>query len=438
MRKQIALALALSTCAMLVGPARADPVGITYWLWDGNQLPPYQKCADDFNTANPTIHVTVTQVGWGDYWTGLGTAFISGDAPDVFTDHLAKYAEFVSNGQLLDLTDRIAADHVNMSQYIPGLAAAWSKDGHQYGLPKDWDTIAFFYNKQMVADAGITDDQLKSMTWNPKDGGTFDKIIAKLTIDANGKRGDEPGFDKSHIKIFGFAGGNNADAYGQGDWSFFAASDGFKFIDQPWGKHYNYDSPALLETLIYLRDLAFVKGYIPTPQQSGSAGPAALFSAGKVAMVPDGDWMIGSYVANSPFKLGLAPIVEGPDGRKSMLNGLADSIWSGTKHPDEAWQWVKYLGTAACQDVVGKAGVVFPAIQSGVDLSVAKRAAAGLDVTPYTMVAKPETTFPYPISDFGGQISSIMTSAIGKVFLNEPDPGKILKDANDEVNGLFQ
>ena len=40
-------------------------------------------------------------------------------------------------------------------------------------------------------------------TWNPTDGGTFEKIVAQLTVDTNGKRGDQPGFDKNHVKTYG-------------------------------------------------------------------------------------------------------------------------------------------------------------------------------------------------------------------------------------------
>src|SRR5437016_8863061 len=65
------------------------------------------------------------------------------------------------------------------------------RSGHRYGAPKDWDTIAIFYNADVVQAAGITRQQLDSMDWNPTDGGTFEKIIAHLTVDANGKRGDE-------------------------------------------------------------------------------------------------------------------------------------------------------------------------------------------------------------------------------------------------------
>ena len=37
-------------------------------------------------------------------------------------------------------------------QYAKGLADLWvAQDGKRYGLPKDWDTIAIFYNKKMLA-----------------------------------------------------------------------------------------------------------------------------------------------------------------------------------------------------------------------------------------------------------------------------------------------
>ena len=41
---------------------------IDYWLWDANQQPAYQKCADKFKEANPNVNVKITQYGWDDYW----------------------------------------------------------------------------------------------------------------------------------------------------------------------------------------------------------------------------------------------------------------------------------------------------------------------------------------------------------------------------------
>ncbi len=76
---------------------------INYWLWDNNQLPAYQKCADAFKKANPDATVKISQFGWDDYWAKLTNGFVAGDAPDVFTNHLAKYPEFVTQKQLVPL-----------------------------------------------------------------------------------------------------------------------------------------------------------------------------------------------------------------------------------------------------------------------------------------------------------------------------------------------
>jgi multiple sugar transport system substrate-binding protein len=128
---------------------------ISYWLWDTNQLPAYKACAAEFQKQNPDITVKITQTAWSDYWTGISTGFVSGSAPDVFTDHLARYPEFALNEQLVDLAPLIKQDKVDTGIYVGELFKLWSKEGKQYGLPKDWDTIAIFYNKDMMKAAGV-------------------------------------------------------------------------------------------------------------------------------------------------------------------------------------------------------------------------------------------------------------------------------------------
>jgi multiple sugar transport system substrate-binding protein len=416
--------------------AFATDVGISYWMWDGNQAPVYRKCADKFEVANPGIKITIKQDGWENYWTTLTTGFVSGTAPDVFVNHISKFPELLANGVMVDLTKGIAADKVDMNAYMPGLAESWNKDGKQWGLPKDWDTISLVYNKKMLADAGLKEEDLRNMTWNPDDGGTFEKVLAKLTVDTNGKHGDQPGFDKSKVAVFGMA-TNPADGYGQTEWSHFAASAGFKYIDKPWGTKYFYDDPILAKTLTYLRDLALVKGYSVSQEQAGKLNGSAVFAAGKSAIVPDGSWMINSYKDNTPFAFGFAPLPSGPMGRRSMFNGLADSIWTGSKHQAEALKWVEYLGTSECQIVVGKAGVVFPARPEATEVAKATQLSRGIDVSAFTLLATPATTFPFPITDHGSEISSVLKTAVNKVLLNQGDPAKILKTANDEVNAMF-
>ncbi|MDN5725681.1 MAG: extracellular solute-binding protein, partial [Propionibacteriales bacterium] len=85
-------------------PARqGDASVVDYWLWDSAQQPGYQQCADAFEKQNPGLKIRITQVGWDDYWSKLTAGFIADQAPDVFTNHLTKYAQFVDLGVLLPL-----------------------------------------------------------------------------------------------------------------------------------------------------------------------------------------------------------------------------------------------------------------------------------------------------------------------------------------------
>ena len=121
-----------------------------------------------------------------------------------------------------------------------------------------------------------------------------------------------------------------------------------------------------------------------------------------------------------------------------MFNGLADSIWSGTAHPEEAWLWVQYLGSVACQLTVGDHAVTFPALQSGVDRMIAHYAAQGVDVSAYTaQVLEEDGLFFVPVTEHATEIVAIMQPVIEAILRGEADPAVVLPAANDQVNALF-
>ena len=107
----------------------------------------------------------------------------------------------MTQGQLVALDETLKADGVKTDIYQKGLADLWvGQDGKRYGLPKDFDTVAIFYNKKLIKDAGVADADLAKLTWNPTDGGSYEKLIAHLTVAANGKRGETNGFQKTQVK----------------------------------------------------------------------------------------------------------------------------------------------------------------------------------------------------------------------------------------------
>ncbi|MFI1226347.1 MULTISPECIES: ABC transporter substrate-binding protein [unclassified Streptomyces] len=436
------LPLALTGCAPSSAGGSADSGELRYWMWDANQMPAYQECAKKFEKANPGITITFEQKGYKDYWTALTTAFVSGDAPDVFVNHLTKYGEYVRTGQIEPLDERVKRDKVDTGAYIPGLAELWvGPDKKRYGLPKDWDTIALFYNKEVAKKAGVTDKDLAEMAWNPQGGGTFEEIAAKLTVDKNGVRGDQPGFDPKNVKTYGFGyGDNGADDSGQDQWSWMAAGNGWTYTDKnPWGTSYNYDDPEFVETITYFRDL-IAKGYAPPLKvATGGVKPPEQFGAGNYAMSPDGDWAISTFDEMSGVDAGIAPLPAGPTGKRaSMFNGLADSIWSGSKKKDAAWKWVTYLAGAECQKTVGSHGVVFPALPEATEVAEKAFAERGIDVAPFTRHVDDGTTFQPPITDKASDITSVLSPALDRILMGQGDPAEELKAANDKINGLLE
>jgi len=438
----IAIAATAAACSSQTPAASTSSASgeVTYWLWDSNQQPVYQKVADAFHAANPNITVKITQYSWDDYWTNVTNGFVANTAPDVFTNHLSKYPEFVTQGQLLALDDALKADGVKTDIYQKGLADLWvGQDGKRYGLPKDFDTVSIFYNKDLVKAAGVAEADLATLTWNPTDGGTYEKTIAHLTVDNSGKRGDEAGFDKSKVKVYGLGlDGGSGGGNGQTQWSMYTGTTGWTVTDKnPWGTHYNYDKPEFQNTMTWMRSL-IEKGYMPSLESVTGQSSADIFGAGKFAMITNGSWMINQMFGYKGINTGLAPVPTGPNGkRSSMYNGLADSVWAGSKNQSAAIKWVEYLGSAAAQNIVGASGVVFPAIPSGTDAAGTAFGAKNIDVNSSFLVhIKDGTTFLFPITDHASQVTGIIQPAVDAVFTGKAKADS-LTAANTQVNALF-
>lgn len=435
-----ALAGTLAGCSVQVSGS-PDQTTLRYWLWDSSQLPGYRQCAADFEEKNPDIHIQLEQYGWDDYWTQITASMVAENAPDVFTDHTGQFGKYASLGQLLDIQPYIDEEGHDFDQYADNLADQWmSEDGEErYGLPKDWDTEALFYNEDMVAEAGYTKDDLWNLDWNPTDGGSFEKFLARLTVDKNGVRGDEGGFDKNNVAVYGMGYNEAGSGYGQVQWSAFVLSNGqWTWTDKnPWGRHFNYDSPVFQESIGWWRSL-IEKGYMP-PLAVASSGIGTIESlgSGAYATLIEGSWNISNISSATSLPIQVAPTPIGPDGnRASVMNGLADSIWVGTPHPDEAWRWVKYLGSADCQDVVAEQGTVFPAIISSTEKAIDTFEAMGMDARAFSVHIEDGTGVPSPVVDRWAQMDSLMKPAMSSVIAFQSDPSS-LTNANTRLNELM-
>ena len=192
----------------------------------------------------------------------------------------------------------------------------------------------------MLAKAGHHQAAARHGDLEPDRRRNFQQIVAKLTVDNNGKRGDEPGFDPKNVKTYGLGFDPGGLTYGQTTWAGFAASLGFKLLNKnPWGTQLQLRRPALRA------DVHLVAEHDPQGLHA-LAGTGA--HARPVRGVPERQGRDGDrrrlddrhLLGHQGVKVGYAPQPAGPKGCWSMYNGLADAIWVGTKHKPEARKWV--------------------------------------------------------------------------------------------------
>ena len=107
-----------------------------------------------------------------------------------------------------------------------------------------------WYSKQAIADAGIAPppaDAASAWTWDQMVQNAY-----KLTIDQNGRRPDESGFDPKQIKQFGIS---SSITYGAA-WYGFLRGNGGDFADEA-GKRCLLDSPEAIKVFQNLQDLIY-------------------------------------------------------------------------------------------------------------------------------------------------------------------------------------
>jgi len=296
--------------------------------------------------------------------------------------------------------------------------------------------------------AGVDEADLRDLSWNPRDGGTFEKMVAHLSVDVNGVRGDEPGFDSTRVRTYGLSSeGSGGAGWGQTQWSAFTASAGWEATDRnPWGTRFNMDQPAFQDTLRWYFGLVG-KGFMPSYEVIGGANAIATdkqIQSGIAAMGLSGSWMISTFAnltdaQGAKLDIGLAPTPIGPTGKRaSMFNGLADSVTSLSKQPEAAAKWVKFMSGEECQNIIGQSGVVFPARPGGTQLAIDYNLnERKLDVTPFTDQVADKTTFLFPVTSNAADITALMNPRLDGVFIGS-SPVDSLTTLNNQLNDLFK
>jgi len=334
---------ALAGLALFANPAMAQ-TELTYMMWgDPPELAVWQQIVDDFEAAHPDIKVKVEVSDWNSYWDRLRITTAGGDAPDIFAMDAPIYPDWQGRGSLLDLTPYLTAEPGVLDGVYAGPLAAYQLEAGTFGLPRDFQTIVLYYNKAMFDAAGIAypDD-----SWTLEQ---FREAAKALTLDTDGDGNtDQWGVSTELLDmepawaaaVYGYGGAPISDDHTKTLLAEGTAVDAWTLLSG-----------------MYLED-----GSIMKEEDLESYGWDG-FLAGVAAMTFSGHWVIPAY-QELAFDWDVAPYPAGPAGRATLVNSAGIVISSSTPHPDEAWEFVKFVISEGGQSKLTELGFAIPVLEA--------------------------------------------------------------------------
>ncbi|MCB0058759.1 MAG: sugar ABC transporter substrate-binding protein [Caldilineaceae bacterium] len=334
----------------------AERVEITFMGWGATEEDEGVKAAiAQFESEQDAVKVTWLHTP-ENYLEKLLTDIAAGTPPDTAFVGSGDYRTFIRDGLLLDITDKLTADPlVGAENYFiePQERDRCTQDGKWYGIGSCWVAPHIYYNADIFAEEGIeppSNDPEQAWTWDH-----FVEVATALTKDVNGKHHNESGFDPDNIDRYGV------------DWphwsipmhSAIIGNNGY-WIDPNTGL-LAIDQPAATEAMQKLADLVFVQNVNPagTAMQALGMSNTQMLETGKLAMAIDGSWALSwMYKIEPTLGTGVLPGMAAKTG--TDMQAHLHSAFSATKHPKEAWQWVRFLSTPFYQTQFCKIGLWLP------------------------------------------------------------------------------
>ncbi len=304
--------------------------------------------------SHPEIQPEVNLIA-GEEFTAKTLAMVAaGTAPDIMAVGDDTAAIYVEKGAFLDLTAYINdSEHgIDVTKFYPEIYRIGVFNGKTYLLASDHTLLATHINTDLFDAAGIA---------YPKEGWTYDDLAdlaQELTLDANGNNAKSPDFDPTKIKQWG---ADQASPWGT--WYRFLTPIFYSFgataISPDGTKATGYlDSQAMATALAYYRDLIHKYHCTPGAAQVQVQGGGDFFGARLSAIKLDwGPWSLSQYQADPALHFAIVPLPTGPAGHFGATCWAGYGVYSGSKHPLEAYLVVRELGTEPGQITRAEVGL---------------------------------------------------------------------------------
>lgn len=372
----------LLVAAMLLGRS-TGPSGktlVTVRLWDPQVAAAYRESFDAFSKQHPNVEVHVNTVAYANYFDTLRTDVAGGSADDIFWISNAYFAGYADSGRLLDIGQTIGPDAARA--WEPAVVDQFTRNDTLWGVPQLTDAgIAVYFNAELLSAAGVDPTELLTLRWSDGPDDTLRPLLARLTVDDQGRTAATPGFDADRIRQWGYNAGNDL----QGIYLNYIGSAGGTFtVDD----RFTFDNPGAVQAFTYLVKLINAEHVAPPASDTNDNGDFSrnAFLQGRMALFQSGTYNLATIANQVPFHWGVVMLPDGPRGRVSVTNGIAAAANSATKHPDAVREVLAWMGSKTGSEFLGRNGVAIPAVLTAQPVYYDYWDGRGVDVGPFFRV----------------------------------------------------
>jgi len=423
--KRVKIAVLLFFAAAMIcggcggGDAKNEKIVLRFMRFSSPELNSvYDKIIADFEKEHPHIKIrqetTIRQAQ-------LQTQMAGNCAPDVIYIANKTLADFGTRGTLVDLRPYIKRDGYDTDDFYPQAFAEGSvPSGEIYGMPATGGPEVLYYNKALFDKAGLA---YPDAGWTWED---FLKAAKTLTKDRNGD---------GRIDQFGTS--TMASAWSVSlSWLWGAGAD---LMNDDLSKCV-VNSPRSIAAMQFLVDLENrYKVAAGTSAIAEMGGSRDVFMYSRLGMFIYLPWnCLNQFAACKDLKWDMALVPRGPQGRYPCYTGESFTIWSGSKHREAAWEFVKFL----CRK---EASILFaernwmPARKSIATSAHFIKAGTPWHEEVYLesmKYARAAPSIPY-LGGGGGKLTGIWDTEIVKALLEEQTVAGALDRIEDQLNKVL-
>lgn len=309
---------------------KAGPVTLTYWgLWEPESV--MAGVLADYQRTHPKVTVNYQKQSAPEYRERLQSALSRTDGPDIFRIHNSWLPMF--KNQLAPVPEKIYPKATYERTFYPAAKDDFGLGGKYYALPLEIDTLALFYNEDLLIQAGIS----APVNWEQFKI-AVGKIVAKDPV-------------TGQIKIAGTAMGTTGNIE---HWQEILA---LMFLQNGISDLSKADSTVLpdghnagVDVLTYYTGFASGNSLSRTWDETMDNSTLA-FAAGRLAFYFGPSWEIfeiKELARNSNpglnFKIAPVPQVD-PDNPVNLAVYWAEAVNKKSRNTEEAWKFLQYLSS---------------------------------------------------------------------------------------------